>query len=69
LKLCFRIKAQEKIKTILERVKIDWFRIHNVKFMKLEKPLGSCTPSKTQLSTSNAIKLPFSLMRIWLFMG
>jgi predicted metal-dependent hydrolase len=59
----FRIKAQEKIEPILKKKsKLTGLQYNNVKFMKLEKRWGSCTPSNTIIININAIKLPFSLI-------
>lgn len=59
----FRIKAQEKIEPILKKKsKLTGLQYNNVKFMKLEKRWGSCTPSNTVIININAIKLPFSLI-------
>lgn len=59
----FRIKAQEKIEPILKKKsKLTGLEYNNVKFMKLEKRWGSCTPSNTIIININAIKLPFSLI-------
>lgn len=59
----FRIKAQEKIEPILKKKsKLTGLEYSNVKFMKLEKRWGSCTPSNTIIININAIKLPFSLI-------
>ena len=59
----FRIKAQEKIEPILKKKsKLTGLEYNNVKFMKLEKRWGSCTPSNTITININAIKLPFSLI-------
>ncbi|MNQ53373.1 hypothetical protein D3C85_674110 [compost metagenome] len=58
-----RIKAQEKIEPILKKKsKATGLEYNNVKFMKLEKRWGSCTPSNTIIININAIKLPFSLI-------
>ena len=59
----FRIKAQEKIEPILKKKsKLTGLEYNNVRFMKLEKRWGSCTPSNTIIININAIKLPFSLI-------
>jgi predicted metal-dependent hydrolase len=59
----FRIKAQEKIEPILKKKsKATGLQYNNVKFRKLEKRWGSCTPSNTIIININAIKLPFSLI-------
>jgi hypothetical protein len=59
----FRVKAQEKIEPILKKKsKLTGLQYNNVKFMKLEKRWGSCTPSNTIIININAIKLPFSLI-------
>lgn len=59
----FRIKAQEKIEPILKKKsKLTGLQYNNVKFMKLEKRWGSCTPSNTIIININAVKLPFSLI-------
>lgn len=59
----FRIKAQEKIEPILKKKsKLTGLEYKNVKFMKLEKRWGSCTPSNTIIININAVKLPFSLI-------
>lgn len=59
----FRIKVQEKIEPILKKKsKATGLQYNNVKFMKLEKRWGSCTPSNTIIININAIKLPFSLI-------
>lgn len=64
----FRVKAQEKIEPILKKKsKLTGLQYNNVKFMKLEKRWGSCTPSNTIIININAIKLPFSLIEYLVF--
>ncbi|PWN67437.1 M48 family metallopeptidase [Chryseobacterium oncorhynchi] len=59
----YRLKAQEKIEPILrKKSKTIGLQYDNVKFMKLEKRWGSCTPSNTIIINFHAIKLPFSLI-------
>lgn len=59
----YRLKAQEKIEPILKKKSNTiGFQYKNVKFMKLEKRWGSCTPSNTIVINFHAIKLPFSLI-------
>ncbi|WP_238707378.1 M48 family metallopeptidase [Chryseobacterium viscerum] len=59
----YRLKAQEKIEPILrKKSKTIGLQYKNVKFMKLEKRWGSCTPSNTIIINFHAIKLPFSLI-------
>jgi len=59
----FRVKAQEKIEPILRKKSKSTGLIYNtVKFMKLEKRWGSCTPANTIIINYNAIKLPYSLI-------
>lgn len=59
----YRLKAQEKIEPILKKKSKEiGLQYRNVKFMKLEKRWGSCTPSNTIIINFDAIKLPFSLI-------
>ncbi|MEG1591912.1 M48 family metallopeptidase [Chryseobacterium sp.] len=59
----YRLKAQEKIEPILrKKSKTIGLQYKTVKFMKLEKRWGSCTPSNTIIINFHAIKLPFSLI-------
>lgn len=59
----YRIKAQEKIEPILRKKSKSTGLIYsNIKFMKLEKRWGSCTPSNTIIINFHAIKLPYSLI-------
>ncbi|WP_427873518.1 M48 family metallopeptidase [Flavobacterium sp. MMS24-S5] len=59
----YRIKAQEKIEPILKKkAKATGLAYNNIKFMKLEKRWGSCTPSNTIIINFHAIKLPYSLI-------
>ena len=59
----YRIKAQEKIEPILrKKAKSTGLNYNNIKFMKLEKRWGSCTPSNTIIINFHAIKLPYSLI-------
>lgn len=59
----FRIKAQEKIEPIIrKKSKSTGLAYNNIKFMKLEKRWGSCTPNNTIIINFNAVKLPFSLI-------
>jgi predicted metal-dependent hydrolase len=59
----FRVKAQEKIEPILrKKSKSTGLIYNNIKFMKLEKRWGSCTPTNTIIINYNAIKLPYSLI-------
>lgn len=58
-----RVKAEEKIEPILKKKsKSTGLNYNNVKFMKLEKRWGSCTPTNTIIINYNAIKLPYSLI-------
>ena len=59
----FRLKAKEKIEPIVNKLsKKTGLEYANLKFMKLEKRWGSCTPANTIIINYNAIKLPFSLI-------
>lgn len=59
----YRLKAQEKIEPILrKKSKSTGLNYNNIKFMKLEKRWGSCTPSNTIIINFHAIKLPYSLI-------
>lgn len=59
----YRLKAQEKIEPILrKKSRTIGLQYKNVKFMKLEKRWGSCTPSNTIIINFHAVKLPFSLI-------
>lgn len=59
----FRVKAQEKIEPILRKKSKSTGLIYsNIKFMKLQKRWGSCTPTNTIIINYNAIKLPYSLI-------
>lgn len=59
----FRVKAQEKITPILKKKSKSTGLIYsNIKFMKLEKRWGSCTPNNTIIINYKAIKLPYSLI-------
>lgn len=59
----FRTKAKEKIEPIVKKLsKKTGLDYNNLKFMKLDKRWGSCTPSNTIIINYNAIKLPFSLI-------
>jgi predicted metal-dependent hydrolase len=59
----YRKKAQEKIEPILKKkAKSTGLFYKNLKFMKLEKRWGSCTPSNTIIINFHAIKLPYSLI-------
>ncbi len=59
----YRLKAQEKIEPIIrKKAKSTGLFYNNVKFMKLEKRWGSCTPSNTIIINFHAIKLPYSLI-------
>ncbi len=59
----YRLKAQEKIEPILKKkAKSTGLVYNNIKFMKLEKRWGSCTPSNTIIINFHAIKLPYSLI-------
>jgi len=58
-----RLKAKERIEPIIKKwSKSTGLEYDNLKFMKLEKRWGSCTPSNTIIINYNAIKLPFSLI-------
>jgi predicted metal-dependent hydrolase len=58
-----RLKAKERIEPIIKKwSKSSGLAYANLKFMKLEKRWGSCTPSNTIIINYNAIKLPFSLI-------
>jgi predicted metal-dependent hydrolase len=58
-----RIKAKERIEPIIKKwSKSTGLEYANLKFMKLEKRWGSCTPANTIIINYNAIKLPFSLI-------
>lgn len=59
----YRLKAQEKIEPILKKkAKSTGLVYNNIKFMKLEKRWGSCTPSNTIIINFHAVKLPYSLI-------
>jgi predicted metal-dependent hydrolase len=59
----FRLKSQEKIEPIIKKwSKKTGLEYNNIKFMKLDKRWGSCTPANTIIINFNAIKLPFSLI-------
>jgi predicted metal-dependent hydrolase len=59
----FRLKAKEKIEPIIKKwSKKTGLVYSSIKFMKLEKRWGSCTPANTIIINYNAIKLPFSLI-------
>jgi predicted metal-dependent hydrolase len=58
-----RQKAKERIEPIIKKLsKKTGLEYANLKFMKLEKRWGSCTPANTIIINYNAIKLPFSLI-------
>lgn len=58
-----RQKAKERIEPIIKKwSKSTGLEYANLKFMKLEKRWGSCTPANTIIINYNAIKLPFSLI-------
>lgn len=58
-----RQKAKERITPIIKKwSKTTGLEYANLKFMKLEKRWGSCTPTNTIIINYNAIKLPFSLI-------
>ena len=58
-----RLKAKERIEPIIKKwSKSTGLEYTNLKFMKLEKRWGSCTPANTIIINYNAIKLPFSLI-------
>lgn len=58
-----RQKAKERIEPIIKKwSKSTGLAYANLKFMKLEKRWGSCTPANTIIINYNAIKLPFSLI-------
>lgn len=56
-------KAKEKITPRVERwSKETRLTYHQLKFMKLDKRWGSCTPSNNIIINIDAVKLPFSLI-------
>lgn len=56
-------KAKERITPIIKKwSKTTGLAYNQLKFMKLEKRWGSCTPTNTIIINYNAIKLPFSLI-------
>jgi predicted metal-dependent hydrolase len=58
-----REKAKERIEPIIKKwSKSTGLEYNQLKFMKLEKRWGSCTPTNTIIINYNAIKLPFSLL-------
>jgi hypothetical protein len=58
-----REKAKERIEPIIKKwSKTTGLEYNQLKFMKLEKRWGSCTPTNTIIINYNAIKLPFSLI-------
>jgi predicted metal-dependent hydrolase len=59
----FRQKASEKIKPRIRKwSESTGLEYGELKFMKLEKRWGSCTPSNNILINTDAIKLPYSLI-------
>lgn len=59
----FRAKAMEKIEPLVKKWSLKTnLEYENLRFMKLEKRWGSCTPSNTIIINYNAIKLPYSLI-------
>lgn len=59
----FREKAKEKITPRVKKwSKITGLEYQELKFQRLEKRWGSCTPSNNILINIDAIKLPFSLI-------
>lgn len=59
----FRVKAKEKIAPRVRKwSKTTGLEFAELKFMKLDKRWGSCTPSNNILINIDAIKLPFSLI-------
>lgn len=58
-----KAKAKEKITPRVERwSKQTGLTYHQLKFMKLDKRWGSCTPSNNIVINTDAVKLPFSLI-------
>lgn len=58
-----RLKAKERIEPIIKKwSKATGLEYSQLKFMKLEKRWGSCTPNNAIIINYNAIKLPFSLI-------
>lgn len=58
-----KLKAKERIEPIIKKwSKSTGLEYANLKFMKLEKRWGSCTPANNIIINYNAIKLPFSLI-------
>jgi predicted metal-dependent hydrolase len=58
-----RNKAKEKITPRVQKwSKVTGFELTKLKFMKMEKRWGSCTPSNNILINIDAIKLPYSLI-------
>ena len=63
LETFFRAKATEKITPRIRKwSKTTGLTYHDLKFRKLEKRWGSCTPTNTIIINFDAIKLPFSLI-------
>lgn len=59
----FREKAREKITPRVKKwSKITGLEYQELKFQRLEKRWGSCTPSNNILINIDAVKLPFSLI-------
>jgi predicted metal-dependent hydrolase len=59
----FQIKAKEKIAPRVRKwSKEAGLKFNELKFMKLEKRWGSCTPSNNIIISVDAVKLPFSLI-------
>ena len=59
----FREKAKEKITPRVKKwSKITGLEYQELKFQRLEKRWGSCTPTNNILINIDAIKLPFSLI-------
>lgn len=58
-----REKAIEKIKPLVKKLsEKTGLPYRKLKFMKLEKRWGSCTPDNTIILNYNAVKLPYSLI-------
>jgi predicted metal-dependent hydrolase len=59
----YRLKAKEKITPRVKKLsKSTGFEYADLKFRKLEKRWGSCTPSNTIVINIDSIRLPFSLI-------
>jgi hypothetical protein len=59
----FRQKAVEKISPRVRKWSgVTGFEFGELKFMKLDKRWGSCTPSNNIIINTDAVKLPYTLI-------